>query len=252
MAHAGGRGGGPLRPLGRSCGTRWCCSPWTWSRSLLRFAGREGCLVVQEAGETQGLGDRIISLAVGECFSALRCAPRLLSAPDVPMPFAPELETCCRPDAAADRGGDWSTHGRSRRWMSRCFACRSICLPKGPPRWRPPSSSGASPRATTSKKATGAGPDRQRQVGVRFRGPLRRPGHPALHMEGETVSLSQPVWRSRPRIRRCGSGFRRRPRRERPPSARRSAPAPAASQSKGSSSSAWAATCRRGWWKTPN
>jgi 2-oxoisovalerate dehydrogenase E1 component len=63
----------------------------------IRRTGR--LLVVQEAGQTRGLGDRIIALAAGECFSALRCGPRLLAAPDVPMPFAAELETCCRPDA---------------------------------------------------------------------------------------------------------------------------------------------------------
>ncbi len=63
----------------------------------IRKTGR--LLVVQESGETRGLGDRIISLAARECFGALRCGPRLLSAPDVPMPFAPELEVCCRPGA---------------------------------------------------------------------------------------------------------------------------------------------------------
>jgi len=55
-------------------------------------------LVVQECGETRGLGDRIISLVVQECFSALKAPPRLLASPDVPLPFAPELETHCRPD----------------------------------------------------------------------------------------------------------------------------------------------------------
>ncbi len=63
----------------------------------IRKTGR--LLVVQEAGETRGLGDRIIALAVGECFASLRCGPRLLAAPDVPVPFAPELEACCLPDA---------------------------------------------------------------------------------------------------------------------------------------------------------
>ena len=56
-------------------------------------------LVVQESGETQGLGDRIISLVVRQAHQALRCAPRLLAAPDVPVPFAPELEAHYRPDA---------------------------------------------------------------------------------------------------------------------------------------------------------
>jgi 2-oxoisovalerate dehydrogenase E1 component len=54
-------------------------------------------LVVQESGETQGLGDRLISLATQQCFPALACPPRLLSAPDAPVPFAAELETSFRP-----------------------------------------------------------------------------------------------------------------------------------------------------------
>ena len=54
-------------------------------------------LVVQESGETQGLGDRLISLLTRECFQALKAAPELISTPDVPIPFAPELETACRP-----------------------------------------------------------------------------------------------------------------------------------------------------------
>jgi 2-oxoisovalerate dehydrogenase E1 component len=54
-------------------------------------------LVVQESGETQGLGDRLVSLLTRECFQSLKTAPALISMPDVPVPFAPELETACRP-----------------------------------------------------------------------------------------------------------------------------------------------------------
>lgn len=50
-------------------------------------------LVVQESGSTAGLGDRIISIICRECFSNLKCAPALLSAPDMPVPFAKELES---------------------------------------------------------------------------------------------------------------------------------------------------------------
>ncbi|KMQ51894.1 Branched-chain alpha-keto acid dehydrogenase, E1 component, alpha subunit [Chitinispirillum alkaliphilum] len=49
-------------------------------------------LVIQESGETAGLGDRFISLAVQRCFSSLKCAPVKVSAPDTPVPFAKELE----------------------------------------------------------------------------------------------------------------------------------------------------------------
>ncbi len=61
----------------------------------LKKTGR--LLVVQESGETQGLGDRLISLLARECFTSLKTAPELISTPDVPIPFAPELETACRP-----------------------------------------------------------------------------------------------------------------------------------------------------------
>jgi 2-oxoisovalerate dehydrogenase E1 component len=54
-------------------------------------------LVVQESGETQGLGDRLISLLTRDCFHALRAAPVLISSPDAPIPFAPELEAAFRP-----------------------------------------------------------------------------------------------------------------------------------------------------------
>jgi 2-oxoisovalerate dehydrogenase E1 component len=60
-------------------------------------------LVVQESGETQGLGDRLISLLTRECFSSLQAAPELISTPDVPIPFAPELETACRPSQESIR-----------------------------------------------------------------------------------------------------------------------------------------------------
>jgi 2-oxoisovalerate dehydrogenase E1 component len=71
-------------------------------------------LVVQEAGETQGLGDRLISLITQQCFAALKCSPRLIAAPDVPVPFAPELESCCRPslDRIAAEIGDMVDESR--------------------------------------------------------------------------------------------------------------------------------------------
>lgn len=56
-------------------------------------------LVVQESGETAGLGDRIISRVTMDCLSALKCPPKLISSPDLPIPFAPELESYHRPNA---------------------------------------------------------------------------------------------------------------------------------------------------------
>jgi 2-oxoisovalerate dehydrogenase E1 component len=55
-------------------------------------------LVVQECGETRGLGDRIISLVAQACSASLKCPPKLISSADVPVPFAPELESHFRPD----------------------------------------------------------------------------------------------------------------------------------------------------------
>lgn len=65
-------------------------------------------LVVQESGATQGLGDRIISSVCREALGALKCPPKLIAAPDLPIPFAPELESHHRPtseriEAVADR-----------------------------------------------------------------------------------------------------------------------------------------------------
>jgi 2-oxoisovalerate dehydrogenase E1 component len=54
--------------------------------------------VVQESTASAGLGDRIISLVCRECFSYLKQAPVLVSAPDMPVPFASELEILYRPD----------------------------------------------------------------------------------------------------------------------------------------------------------
>jgi 2-oxoisovalerate dehydrogenase E1 component len=54
--------------------------------------------VVQESTASAGLGDRIVSMVCRECFSSLKRAPVLVSAPDMPVPFAPELETLYRPD----------------------------------------------------------------------------------------------------------------------------------------------------------
>ena len=56
-------------------------------------------VVVQECGRSQGMGNHLISVIARECFSNLKCAPQLVAAPDVPVPFAPELELVHRPGA---------------------------------------------------------------------------------------------------------------------------------------------------------
>lgn len=65
----------------------------------VRRTGR--LLVVQECGQAQGIGHRIISLAAQHCAGSLKCPPRLLAAPDTPVPFAPELEMHGRPNSKA-------------------------------------------------------------------------------------------------------------------------------------------------------
>ena len=77
----------------------------------VRRTGR--LLVVQESGETQGLGDRMISLLTRECFHEMTCPPQIIAAPDSPVPFAPEFEAVYRPTIdrirktiAAMTGGD--------------------------------------------------------------------------------------------------------------------------------------------------
>jgi 2-oxoisovalerate dehydrogenase E1 component len=61
----------------------------------VRKTGR--LLVVQESTAAGGMGDRIISLVLRQCFSSMKKPPVLISAPDMPVPFAQELELFYRP-----------------------------------------------------------------------------------------------------------------------------------------------------------
>ena len=56
-------------------------------------------LVVQESGAMQGLGNHVIASVCREALGALKCPPQLIAAPDLPVPFAPELEAYCRPNS---------------------------------------------------------------------------------------------------------------------------------------------------------
>jgi 2-oxoisovalerate dehydrogenase E1 component len=56
-------------------------------------------LVVQECGAMQGLGNHVIASVCREALGALKCPPQLIAAPDLPVPFAPELEMYCRPNS---------------------------------------------------------------------------------------------------------------------------------------------------------
>jgi 2-oxoisovalerate dehydrogenase E1 component len=70
---------------------------------ILRSVKKTGRLaVVQECGESQGLGQRVIA-AVARAGLPLKSPPRLISAPDAPVPFAPELEAAYRPNSRTIR-----------------------------------------------------------------------------------------------------------------------------------------------------
>jgi len=56
-------------------------------------------LVIQESGMTAGMGDRFISLISQNCHKDLKCPPKLVSALDLPVPFATELERFYLPNS---------------------------------------------------------------------------------------------------------------------------------------------------------
>lgn len=56
-------------------------------------------LVVQESGAMQGLGNHVIATVCREAMGAFKCPPQLIAAPNLPVPFAPELESYCRPNS---------------------------------------------------------------------------------------------------------------------------------------------------------
>ena len=60
------------------------------------------------------------------------------------------------------------------------------------------------------QKGPSPGPGRQREVGLRFRGPLRRAGASAVSTwKARPCRWWSRSWRSRPTTRRCATGFRR-------------------------------------------
>jgi 2-oxoisovalerate dehydrogenase E1 component len=55
-------------------------------------------LIVQESSEVAGIGATISARVYNSCFSRLKCAIEIMSAPFIPVPFAQELEAAYRPD----------------------------------------------------------------------------------------------------------------------------------------------------------
>ncbi|MFW6125387.1 MAG: transketolase C-terminal domain-containing protein, partial [Pirellulales bacterium] len=77
-------------------------NPWVLKPTRLepirRSLARTGrLLVVQEASSGMGLGERLIGRICARWGALLKAPPRLVCAPDTPVPFAPELETAFRP-----------------------------------------------------------------------------------------------------------------------------------------------------------
>jgi 2-oxoisovalerate dehydrogenase E1 component len=68
--------------------------------AILESVSKTGrLLVVQESGAMRGLGDHVISEVCRKAYGTLKCPPLLISAPDLPVPFAPELELPYRPNS---------------------------------------------------------------------------------------------------------------------------------------------------------
>lgn len=71
---------------------------WPWDRdAVFESVARTGrLLVVHQAVRVGGFGAEIVAEAVEHLYGSLKCAPRRLAAPRVPVPYAEPLETLCR------------------------------------------------------------------------------------------------------------------------------------------------------------
>jgi 2-oxoisovalerate dehydrogenase E1 component len=55
-------------------------------------------LVVQESNALAGMGNHMAAIIGGACFTEMKCPVEVISAPFIPVPFAPELESAYRPN----------------------------------------------------------------------------------------------------------------------------------------------------------
>ncbi|MDB5863004.1 MAG: putative pyruvate dehydrogenase beta subunit [Betaproteobacteria bacterium] len=71
---------------------------WPWDRDTVfdSVAKTGTLLVVHQAVRVGGFGAEIVAEAAEHLYAKLRCAPRRLGAPRVPVPYAEPLETLCR------------------------------------------------------------------------------------------------------------------------------------------------------------
>ena len=85
-----------------SCSTElwnpFCLSPMDLGPIIKSVKKTGRLLIVQESSEIAGMGNTIAMQVQGACFSELKCAIEIISAPFIPVPFAPELEAVYRPD----------------------------------------------------------------------------------------------------------------------------------------------------------
>ena len=108
----------------------------------------------------------------------MKCPPRLIAAPDLPVPFAPELESYCRPnsqriEAAVDQ------MVRETLMEATLFKMPLYLPAQGATEIEATIIEWHVAEGDRFRKGQVAGADRQREVGVRFRGPLRRAGDSA-------------------------------------------------------------------------
>lgn len=78
--------------------------PFDWETLEGSVKKTHRLLVVHEAWRTGSLGATIVSGIAERCFFDLDAPPTLITPPDTPVPFAPELEGVYRPNSEAVRG----------------------------------------------------------------------------------------------------------------------------------------------------
>ena len=71
--------------------------------AILQLALTRRLIVVHEARRTAGFGAELVSRLMEELFFSLEAPPLRIAAPDMPVPFAPNLEKIYRPAAAPIR-----------------------------------------------------------------------------------------------------------------------------------------------------
>ncbi len=70
---------------------------WPWDReAVFTSVARTGQLLVHQAVRVGGFGGEIVAEVAEQMFGRLKCAPRRLAAPRVPIPYSEPLVAQCR------------------------------------------------------------------------------------------------------------------------------------------------------------